>query len=80
MKKKIINLLYITIGSVLVALSLNLFFVKLKIAPGGVSGLATVIYYLTDIPVGMVVFALNIPLFLMGILDFGKGFLVLLKV
>jgi len=76
MKKKIINLLYITIGSILVALSLNLFFVKLKIAPGGVSGLATVIYYLTNIPVGTVVFALNIPLFLMGILDFGKGFLL----
>jgi len=76
MKKKIINLLYITIGSILVALSLNLFFVKLKIAPGGVSGLATVIYYLTDISVGMVIIALNIPLFLMGILDFGKGFLL----
>ena len=76
MKKKIINLLYITIGSILVALSLNLFFVKLKIAPGGVSGLATVIYYLTDISVGTVIIALNIPLFLMGILDFGKGFLL----
>jgi uncharacterized membrane-anchored protein YitT (DUF2179 family) len=49
MKRKIINLLYISIGSILVALSLNLFFVKLKIAPGGVSGLATVIYYLTNI-------------------------------
>lgn len=76
MKKKIINLLYITLGSILVALSLNLFFVKLKIAPGGVSGLATVIYYLTDISVGTVIIALNIPLFLMGILDFGKGFLL----
>jgi len=76
MKKKLVNLLYIIIGSALVALSLNLFFVKLKIAPGGVSGLATVIYYLTNVPVGTVIFALNIPLFLMGILDFGKGFLL----
>ena len=76
MKKKIINLLYITIGSILVALSLNLFFVRLKIAPGGVSGLATVIYHLTNISVGTVIVALNIPLFLMGILDFGKGFLL----
>jgi uncharacterized membrane-anchored protein YitT (DUF2179 family) len=76
MKKKITNLLYITVGSILVALSLNLFFVKLKIAPGGVSWLATVIYYLTDISVGTVIIALNIPLFLMGILDFGKGFLL----
>lgn len=75
MKKKIINLTLVTVGSILVALSLNLFFVKLKIAPGGVSGLATVIYYLTDIPVGTVIFALNVPLFLMGTLDFGKGFL-----
>lgn len=76
MKAKIINFLYIVIGSILVALSLNLFFVKLKIAPGGVSGFATVIYYLTNIPVGTVIFALNIPLFLMGIIDFGKKFLI----
>lgn len=76
MKAKIIDFLYIVIGSILVALSLNLFFVKLKIAPGGVSGFATVIYYLTNIPVGTVIFALNIPLFLMGIIDFGKKFLI----
>lgn len=76
MKAKIVNFLYIVIGSILVALSLNLFFVKLKIAPGGVSGFATVIYYLTNIPVGTVIFALNIPLFLMGIIDFGKKFLI----
>jgi uncharacterized membrane-anchored protein YitT (DUF2179 family) len=76
MKRKIISLLYIIMGSILVALSLNLFFVNLKIAPGGVSGLATVIYYLTNIPVGTIIFVLNIPLFLIGIMDFGKDFLI----
>lgn len=73
-KRLIINGIYVLIGVVLITISINCFFLKLKIAPGGVSGLATVIYYLTDIPIGTIVFALNIPLFIAGFLAFGKRF------
>lgn len=58
------------------ALSINLFFLDLKIAPGGVSGLATVLYYLTGISVGNIVLMLNIPLFVIGIITFGKKFVL----
>jgi uncharacterized membrane-anchored protein YitT (DUF2179 family) len=47
-KRLIINGIYVLIGVVLITISINSFFLKLKIAPGGVSGLATVIYYLTN--------------------------------
>lgn len=75
-KKAIINSIYVLIGVVLITISINCFFLKLKIAPGGVSGLATVIYYLTNISVGTIVFVLNIPLFIAGFLSFGKRFSV----
>ena len=73
-KNIIINAVYVLIGVVLITISINSFFLKLKIAPGGVSGLATVIHYLTNISVGTIVFVLNIPLFIAGFLAFGKRF------
>jgi len=73
-KRLMINGLYVLIGVVLITISINSFFLKLKIAPGGVSGLATVIHYLTNISVGTIVFTLNIPLFIAGFLAFGKRF------
>lgn len=63
-------------GAALVALSINLFFLELKIAPGGVSGLATVLHYLTGVSMGVLVFCLNVPLFIIGVLTFGKKFVL----
>jgi len=40
--------LLITVGSFITAISINVFMVPYKIAPGGISGVATVIYYLSD--------------------------------
>lgn len=81
MIKKILKVFYeyvaITFGSLLVALSLNLFLVPNKIAAGGFSGIATVVYYLSHfkLPVGMTMLALNIPVFILGVkaisIDFG---------
>ena len=64
----------ITLGALFTALGINLFFVPNKIAAGGVSGLATVFYHLFGWPVGVFSLALNIPLFLLGILVLGKIF------
>lgn len=75
-KRRIFNIVKIVIGSSLVALSINLFFLHLKIAPGGVSGLSTVIHYLTGMPMGTIVIILNIPLFIIGIISFGKKFVI----
>lgn len=68
----------ITVGSFITAISINVFMVPYKIAPGGISGVATVIYYLSDekVPVGTAMLILNIPLFLMGIKLIGKKFII----
>lgn len=74
LKRIAINLFYVVVGVILIALSINMFFLKVKITPGGVSGLATVIYYLSGISVGTIVFAINIPLFIAGFFAFGKRY------
>ncbi|MBO8137696.1 MAG: YitT family protein [Desulfotomaculum sp.] len=66
----------ILIGVLLVALGLNLFLVPNKIAAGGVSGIATIIYYLFGVPVGTAVLALNVPLYIAGIIRMGYSFVL----
>ncbi|AZR72199.1 hypothetical protein BBF96_01575 [Anoxybacter fermentans] len=68
----IIDYLGIVIGSILIAVGLIIFLIPNRIAAGGVSGLATVIYYLFGFPVGIVMLIINIPLFLAGVKVLGK--------
>ncbi len=70
----LLEYLQIIVGSFIGALGLTMFLVPNKIAAGGVSGLATVIHYIFDLPVGWTMLALNVPLFLAGILFLGGGF------
>lgn len=69
-----VDYVVITAGTVIVATGLGFFLVPHKIAAGGVSGLATVIYYLTGIPVGLTMFTLNVPLFVMAVRNLGVRF------
>lgn len=68
----------IVLGSFLTAMAINIFLVPYKIAPGGVTGLATVIYYISNgrFPVGITMFVLNVPLFLVGFKFIGRRFAV----
>ncbi len=78
--KKILQFLkaytLITIGAGITALAINIFLVPYKIAPGGLSGLATVLFYISNekLPVGITMLAINIPLFLLGYKIIGKKF------
>jgi uncharacterized membrane-anchored protein YitT (DUF2179 family) len=67
---------YIIVGCALGALSYPLFLTPNNIAPGGVTGIATIINYLFGLPTGMVSLVLNIPLFLIGWRQMGKLFLI----
>ncbi len=66
--------LMVLTGSVIASLGINLFLVPNKIAAGGVTGIATIIFYLLELPVGITMFCLNIPLFLIGIKVLGRSF------
>ncbi|AGC69242.1 hypothetical protein Cst_c22820 [Thermoclostridium stercorarium subsp. stercorarium DSM 8532] len=75
---KITSLLQIFFGSIILALAMNIFLIPYKIAPGGVSGIATVIYHVSGerIPVGFTMLAINIPLFLAAMKIKGRNFII----
>lgn len=55
-------------GSVLFGLSMNMFLSPGNVVMGGITGIATTINYLYDkLPIGVLIFALNVPLLLMNI-------------
>lgn len=70
----IIEYVGISVGAIIMALSLNMFLEPNTIAPGGVTGLAIVIKKLFNIPIDITNLAINIPLFIGGILILGKAF------
>lgn len=72
--KVIISILGITIGTFLLALGLSWFQEPNKIAPGGVTGFAIVLKQITNIPIYITNLAINIPLFIIGIIVLGKNF------
>ncbi|KAF0151129.1 MAG: hypothetical protein FD143_2234 [Ignavibacteria bacterium] len=75
-KYPIIDYIAITIGAALMAIGIGVFLVDAKVVPGGVSGLAMALHYLSGntISVGILIWILNIPLFLWGMKELGKEF------
>ena len=69
MKKYWINIqdyVLITLGTLIQAVSLWIFFVPANLASGGVSGVAQLINHFTNWPIGLMVLVGNIPLFALG--------------
>jgi len=65
---------YLLLGALIIALSFNLFLNPNRIASGGVSGLSTIVHVLWNVFPAYTQWALNIPLFLLGVLLLGKRF------
>ena len=71
-----IELIYVVIGAAFIALGINLFLLPNKMTTGGASGIATVLYYVFNIPMGITTIIINIPLFIFAILKLGKSFTI----
>lgn len=61
-------------GGTLYSISVNCFLSKNQILNGGFTGFATVINYLFSLPIGTVIFLLNIPLFIISYKKLGVRF------
>ncbi|MFS8542023.1 MAG: YitT family protein, partial [Tissierellales bacterium] len=70
----VVSIIWLTIGTFLLALALALFQEPNVIAPGGVTGFAIAFKKLTGIPVYLTNLFINIPLFIIGIMLLGKNF------
>ena len=57
-------ILGIAAGSVIMAAGMNLFLIPSRLAAGGVSGLAVILFHLFKIPTSLVILGLNIPIFI----------------
>ncbi len=64
----------IVAGVLLASFGLDGFLIPNKIAAGGVSGIATILYYLFGFPVGVTMLVINIPLFIAGGKVAGRAF------
>ncbi|WP_337864423.1 YitT family protein [Ignavibacterium sp.] len=72
----ILEYIAITIGAAIMGIGIGVFLVDAQVVPGGVSGLSMAIHYLSSnkIPVGMMIWVLNVPLYIWGIKELGKEF------
>lgn len=64
------------IGGCLYSVAVNCFLSKNNILNGGFTGIATIINYLFDLPIGTVIFIMNIPLFLIAFKKLGAKFIL----
>lgn len=75
-KYPIFDYFVITIGAAIMAIGIGVFLVDARVVPGGVSGLSMAFHYLSNntIPVGLMIWVLNIPLYFWGLKELGKTF------
>lgn len=72
-KKKEIGLdvLFLVVGAAVYAATVNGLTAPNNIAPGGVTGIATMLNYALGTPIGLVVFLINIPIIIWAIVEIG---------
>jgi len=68
------DLIFDIAGGFLGALGTQMFSAPNHIAPGGVSGIAIVLNYLTDMPISLMVLSLNLPLLILAWFVLGKRY------
>lgn len=68
------DLVLVTLGTALLAAGIIMFIQPNRMAIGSVPGLAVPLHFITGIPTGMLILAMNIPIFLIGIKKIGRLF------
>ena len=76
LKGYIKNLIMIIFGCLVMAVGTSMFLLPSKLSTGGVTGIATVVYYLFKIPVGTFSLILNIPILIYTFFRLGKTLLI----
>jgi uncharacterized membrane-anchored protein YitT (DUF2179 family) len=62
----------IFMGSFILAAAMNMFLIPNRLAAGGVSGLAVILFHTLRLPVGLTIIAANIPLFIAAYILLGR--------
>lgn len=75
-RKSLIEIIGTIIGAFIMAVGVALFLLPNQLSSGGIAGIATITYYLFKLPMGTVIMAINIPLFLFSGYKIGKAFFI----
>lgn len=70
--KKMIRFLGVIIGSFIIAIAFNLFLIPHKILSSGIGGIAIILGIVTPVNTGIINFALNLPILILGYIGLGK--------
>lgn len=74
--KRVWEFLLLALGAVIAAFAIEEFLVPCKILDGGVVGISIITNYLTNIPLSLLTFVLNIPFLIVGFRVIGREFFV----
>ena len=72
---KVKEILGTILGSAIMAIGVSLFLLPNQLSTGGFSGIATIVYYIFNVPLGVVNIILNIPLFIIALYKLGIKFI-----
>lgn len=79
-KKRVLRVLqkyfFLLAGSILAAAGLEFFLIPNRIIDGGIVGISIIASYLSQIPLGLFTFFLNIPFLIFGYKQIGKSFVL----
>ena len=70
------KMFFLTLGPLVAAFALEVFLVPNNIIDGGIVGISIIISYLTKINLGLLIFLINIPFFLLAFNKIGKKFVI----
>ncbi len=70
------KLFFLTVGPFIAAFALEVFLVPNNIIDGGIVGISIIVSYLTKINLGLLIFVINIPFFLLAFNKIGKKFVL----
>lgn len=68
------RIFFILLGSILVGVALELFMVPNQVIDGGIVGISIILSHLTGVKLGIFLFVLNIPFFILGYKQIGRTF------
>lgn len=76
LKKRLIEIMYLVLGCMIMAMGTSLFLLPNQLSTGGFSGIATIFYYLLGFPLGTTILVLNIPFLIWAFFKVGKKLLI----
>lgn len=75
-KSIIKDYIWYLVGVIIYSLAVTVFISPNEISPGGITGIATVINFLSGIPSGILLLIFNIPILIIGFIKFGGKFII----